>query len=100
MKYLAAFTLTLTASSAMAGHQEEMVINSGSELRDWCRVESEAIFIGRGLMPFNWSARYWDQGNVLMTKGTWHIDGSDVTVDCSVARGAQARFASVTIQES
>jgi hypothetical protein len=84
----------------MAGHQEDRVINSGSELRDWCKDASEATLIGRGLMPFNWTASYWDQVNTLMVKGQWRVEGSNFTVECSIARGAQARFASVSIQEA
>jgi hypothetical protein len=80
----------------MAGHHDEIVINSGSELRDWCKEESEAALIGRGLSPFNWSASYWDEVNVLMVKGSWRVNDADVTVECSVARGAQARFASLS----
>jgi hypothetical protein len=89
----------LVASSAMAGHHEERPINSGSELRDWCKEESEATFIGKGLTPFNWSASYSDQGNVLMVKGQWRINGAEVSVECWVARGAEARFATMSIQE-
>jgi len=89
----------LVASSAMAGHHEETPINSASELRDWCKEESEATFIGKGLTPFNWSASYSDQGNVLMVKGQWRINGAEVSVECRVARGAEARFATMSIQE-
>jgi hypothetical protein len=89
----------LMASSAMA-HREDTPINSGSELRDWCKEESEATLIGKGLTPFNWSASYWDQGNVLMAKGKWRVNGSDVTVECRIAQGAEARFAMMSIQDS
>jgi hypothetical protein len=97
--YSMALALTLVASSAIATPHEDMPINSGSELRDWCKRESEATFIGKGIAPSNWSASYWDQGNVLMVKGTWRINGSDVTVECRVARGAEARYATMSIQE-
>ena len=100
MKYLTALALWLAASSAIAGHRDDMVINSGSELRDWCKDESEATLIGRGLSPFNWTAAYWDQVNTLMVKGQWRTDSANLTVECSVTRGAQARFATVSIQES
>ncbi len=92
--------LSLLASTAVAGHQDDRVINSGSELRDWCKEASEATLIGRGLSPFNWTASYWDQVSTLMVKGQWRIEGSSFTVECSIARGAQGRFASVSIQES
>jgi hypothetical protein len=96
----AAICLSLFGSTAVAGHQDDWVINSGSELRDWCKEASEATLIGRGMTPFNWTASYWDQVNTLMVKGQWRIEGSNLTVECSIARGAQARFASVSIHEA
>jgi hypothetical protein len=89
----------LLATPAMA-HREDTPINSGSELRDWCKKESEAALIGKGLTPFNWTASYWDQGNVLMAKGKWRVSGSDVTVECRTSRGAEARFATMSLQDS
>ena len=99
MKRLIVLVPLLVASSAMATHHEDKPINSGSELRDWCKAESEATFIGRGLTPSNWTASYSDQGNVLMVKGQWRINGGEVSVECRIARGAEARFATMSIQE-
>jgi hypothetical protein len=100
MNRSAAILLALVAFTAMAGHQDDRVINSGSELRDWCKEASEATLIGKGLTPFNWTASYWDQVNTLMVKGQWRVEGSNFTVECSIARGAQARFASLSIQDA
>lgn len=102
MNRVAVLTLGLLAcSSAMAGHHDETVINSGSDLEHWCKEESEATLMGRGLTPFNWTASYWDKVNTLMLKGQWRTSGTNsVVVQCSVARGAQARFASLSIQDS
>src|ERR1700732_2784750 len=109
MKGSVSLLFVLMASSAMAGEhrhglaaldREDTPINSGSELRDWCKEESEATLIGKGLTPFNWSASYWDQGNVLMATGKWRVNGSDVTVECRIAQGAEARFAMMSIQDS
>ncbi len=99
MNRLAVIILSIFASTVIAGQQDDRVINSGSELRDWCKEASEATLIGRGLRPFNWTASYWDQVNTLMVKGQWRVEGSNLTVECSIARGAQARFASVSIQD-
>jgi hypothetical protein len=66
VKKLIVLLLMINASPALARHQEDMVINSGSELRDWCRDESEAALIGKGLTPSNWTASYWGQVTVLM----------------------------------
>jgi hypothetical protein len=100
MNRSAAILFSLVASAAMAGHPDDRVINSGSELRDWCKEASEATLIGRGLTPFNWTASYWDQVNTLMVKGQWRVEGSNLTVECSIARGAQARFASISINDA
>jgi hypothetical protein len=99
MNRSAAVFLSLIASTAFAEHQDDRIINSGSELRDWCKEASEATLIGRGLTPFNWTASYWDQVNTLMVKGQWRVEGSNLIIECSIQRGAQARFASVSIQE-
>jgi len=99
VKYSMMLAFLFMATRAIAGHHEDTPINLASELRDWCKGESEATLIGRGLAPSNWSASYSDQGNVLMVKGKWRINGSDVGVECRIARGAEARFASMSIQE-
>ncbi len=102
MNKIAALCVAITpgvfASTSIAANHGETIINSASELRDWCKDESEATLIGRGLAPFNWTASYWDQGNTLMVKGQWRSNDANLTVECSVARGTQARFASVSIQ--
>jgi hypothetical protein len=93
----AGFLLVLACSSAMAG-RGEVAINSASELRDWCKSESEAAFIGRGLSPQNWSARYFDEGNDLVVKGQWRVDAGFLTVECRVARGGRGQDASMSLQ--
>jgi hypothetical protein len=102
MNCVAALTLgLLVSSSAMAGHHDEVVINSESELQDWCKQESEATLIGRGLTPFNWTASQWNTVDTLMVKGEWRTSGTNsVVVECSVARGAQARSATLSIHDS
>jgi hypothetical protein len=99
MNKLFGLALSLAAPLALS-HPEDRPINSGSELRDWCKAESQATFIGKGQTPFNWSASYWDEGNVLMVKGSSRINESEVIVECRVARGAEARFASMSVRET
>jgi hypothetical protein len=100
MTYSLISVLLLVSATAGAIDHDDIPINSGSELRDWCKLQSEAVFVGRGLTPFNWSASYSDEGNALQVKGKWRVNGSDVSVECRVARGAQSRYASMSIQES
>jgi len=100
MKKVCALIPALLGAPAIAGHHEDVAINTGSELRDWCKDESEAALIGRGLSPFNWTASYWDQANLLMVKGQWRLVDSNMTVECSVTRGAEARFATLSIRDA
>jgi hypothetical protein len=100
MRYFPMSVLLLVNSAAGAIDHDEMPINTGSELRDWCKSQSEAALVGKGLSPFNWSASYSDQGNTLQVKGKWRVNGSDVSVECSVAKGAQPRYASMSIPDS
>jgi lipopolysaccharide export system protein LptA len=94
---LGALCLLMLSARVMASDHDDQPINTASELRDWCKSESEATFIGRGLKPYNWTASYADEGNVLVTKGEWRVDAATVSVVCRVARGAHAEFASMTI---
>jgi len=74
--------LILLTSSALAYDHDDKSINTGSELRDWCKEESGATLIGNGLKPFNWTASYWDDADVLNVKGSWRVVGDEVTVEC------------------
>lgn len=93
-----AIGLLVVAQAGWADHRDQP-INTASELRDWCRSESEATFVGRGLKPYNWSASYSDEGNVLVANGQWRLGAASVGVECRVARGARAEFATMTIRE-
>ncbi len=99
MKYSLVSMLLIMSVTASAIDRDDTPINSGSELRDWCKSQSEAAFVARGITPFNWSASYSDQGNAIQVKGKWRVNGSDISVECRVARGAQSRYASMSIQE-
>jgi hypothetical protein len=97
----AAISVALSLSSAAwAAHAPDRPINTASELRDWCKDESEAALIAKGMSPFNWTASYSDAGNILSVKGQWRIEGAAVAVECHTARGDAARSASMSIQEA
>ena len=91
MNRWAGIFFTLLASTAVAGHQDDRVINSGSELRDWCKDASQATLIGRGLSPSNWTASYWDQVDTLMVKGQWRVEGSNFIRYSAALRGVHNR---------
>jgi hypothetical protein len=97
IRMLTSLFLGLACASAMAG-RGEVAINSASELRDWCKSESEAAFIGKGFSPQNWSARYFDEGNDLVVKGQWRVDAGFLTVECRIVRGGKAQDASMNLQ--
>jgi hypothetical protein len=91
-----ALLLCVVAIPALA-HDEDVPIQSASELRDWCRQETEAYFIGKGESPMNWTASYTEQGNTFHVAGKWRVSSRDVEVECRVARGARQKYASYQI---
>lgn len=97
MRYLTLFAILLAPCLCFA-HEEELPINSGSELRDWCQLESEAWFVGRGASPFNWTATHVERGNTLVVEGKWRVDGEMIDVECRAARGARRRYAVMTVK--
>lgn len=93
MRRLSLFVASLAfASSAMAVDAGKMPILNASELRDWCRVETEAYFIGQGVTPYNWTASWWDEVDLLQVQGEWRVGSGSVSVRCRVARGARAEY--------
>lgn len=92
-------TLFLLYSAVAHAHQEDVPISTAPELRDWCKAESEAHFVGHGVTPYNWSASYWDDGRVLKVEGKWRVEKRWVTVECRIAKGAQRRYAVMEIRE-
>lgn len=92
--------LAASPASSVSANGRDVPINSATELRDWCRLQSEAALVGQGLAPFNWSATYWDDGDTLVAKGSWRTDAATFTVECRIARGARSQLASMSLQES
>jgi hypothetical protein len=86
--------------TAWAAHPPDRPINTASELRDWCRDQSEAALIAKGLSPSNWTASYSDAGDILSVKGQWRVDASAVAVECHTARGDAARSATMSLQDA
>lgn len=87
------------AAPAAAQDRTEIVFNQASELVPWCKAEAEAHYIGQGITPFQWTARYHDRSNVLYVEGRLRVHGDDVTVNCRVARGARERHAIMEIDD-
>ena len=90
--------LSLACFSTLA-HEEDAPLQTSSELRDWCRSETEAYFIGKGKTPMNWTASFTERGNTFNVIGKWRVDTVDVEVECHAARGAQRRYAKFEVHD-
>jgi hypothetical protein len=90
--------LLLGCVSAAAAHDEDVPIQLASELRDWCRMESEARLVGEGKTPYNWTASYIEEANAFRVDGAWRVDGTPVRVACRSPRGAARRYAVLEIR--
>ena len=76
---------------------DDVILATGTDLRTWCEQESQAHLVGQGKTPMNWTARHYEKGNTLIVEGHWRIDGETVDIECRVARGARAEFASMAL---
>ena len=95
---LRALLLLVFAAPALAHEDaDDLILATGSDLRDWCKQESEAHLIGQGKTPVNWTARHLEKANTLIVEGQWRVGAEDVAVECRVARGARAEFASMKL---
>lgn len=102
MKSLFAAALVLAPAPLAASephHHEEPVFTQASELLPWCRSEAEARYVGLGITPYQWTARYHDRSNVLYVEGKLRVHGEDVPVRCRVARNARERYAVIEIDD-
>jgi hypothetical protein len=91
--------LMLMAFGACAYEEDDEPIESASTLRDWCKEESAAYFVAQGEAPYNWSASWHDEGNVLIAEGEWLVGHAHVTVSCRVMRGARKKDAVYEIRQ-
>lgn len=74
-------------------YYEEKIINSTTELKEWCKNESSMYFLAQDITPFNWTAFWWTEANFLHVKGAWKIKGKEKTIKCSVRRGVSEKYA-------
>ena len=93
------FLVCLTCSITAVAGDEDVPIDSGSELRDWCKAETEAHFVGAGVTPYNWSGSWWEEGATLIVKGSGRVSGTELTVECRVPRHALRKYAVYQIVE-
>ena len=95
-RVLPAIVSFLFASMAYA-HSDDVAVLTSADLRDWCRMASEAHFVGRGQTPYNWVASHVERGNALRVDGRWRVEGRERVITCRAPRGAQQRFATMDI---
>ena len=91
--------LLLTATFSAFGH-EHRVISQASDLVPWCKAEAEARYIAKNVTPYNWTASYHDNSNVLYVDGKLRVHGDDVTVRCRIASGAREEYGTIEIDDS
>lgn len=99
MKRAICLALAAVAFAANAHEaKEEKIINTATELRDWCKSETRNYYIARKSTPYNWSASWWQEGNTLHVKGSWRVEPDNVEVLCQAAKGGSRKHASYDIQ--
>lgn len=102
MQWLLPLTL-LAFSSTLAAQEQpyhELEFHQAQELTPWCQSEARAYFAGKGIATYQWSARYYEKGNLLIVEGTIRANGNDVPVTCRVAKGARERYAVVEVSDT
>ena len=85
--------LVVFVSVATWADDDDIPIDSSSQLREWCKAETEAHFVAQDITPHNWSASWWEEGNILMVEGSWLVGNDHVVVKCRVAKGAKTKYA-------
>jgi hypothetical protein len=92
MRALGVLLLAFVAAAAY-GSDDDAPIQSSAELRDWCKTETEAYFVGQGAAPSNWTATHATNGNTYQVNGKWRVEDEDVEVECRAAKGAPRKSA-------
>ena len=96
---IAALPAIASASGSPGDHHHDRTIHQASALVPWCRSEAEARYIAKNIVPYQWTARYHDRGNVLYVEGELRVHGDDVAVRCRIARGAREKYAVIEIDD-
>lgn len=100
MRLATAIAVLAMSSTASAGKHHEIEFLQASELLPWCQMEAQAYFAGKGIPTYQWTARYYESGNVLFVEGRIRVNGNDVPVNCRVAKGARERYVIVEVDDN
>lgn len=98
MKTFSAILVLVTTSPAF-GH-EHRVISQANDLVPWCKAEAEARYVAKNISPYNWTASYHDENNILYVDGKLRVHDDDVTVRCRIATGAREEYGTIEIDDS
>jgi hypothetical protein len=90
--------LALFAALPAVG-SEHRPISQASELVPWCKAEAEAPYVARNITTYQWTASYHESGNILYVDGKLRVHSQDVSVRCSVPRGAVEAYATIQIDD-
>ncbi len=96
---LSAVSLSASAQQGRYENGDPIIINQASELVPWCKSEAEAVYIGLGYTPFQWTASYHDYSNHLYVDGRLRVHGEDIEVKCTITRGARVQYINVAIAD-
>ena len=80
-------------SSFSYAHDDDVRINNATELKAWCKQESQNYFAAIEKVPYNWTASWWTEGNTIFAEGVWRVNGDDIVVKCRIVRGAERKYA-------
>ena len=105
MKLAAALLLiaalpSFASNAGGASGDRDKIINQTSELVSWCQSEAESRYVAKNITPYQWTASYHDEGNVLHVDGRLRVHDDDVAVHCSIARGARESDAVIEIDDA
>jgi len=93
MKLILAVLIGVVPTTCLASKAGSGSMQSSTELLEWCEAKTRSHYAGKGITPYNWSASWWEEGNVLFVRGSCRIESEYVTVECHVMRGATKQHA-------
>lgn len=80
------------ASSKVTGK-----VKDSSAVREWCESRSKRHFKKEHITPYNWTASWWDEVNVIVVEGQWQLESGRALVRCEAERGRPLREARISI---
>lgn len=98
MKHIA-IVLSLVFVFPVMAHDHTRTIDQASDLVPWCKSEAEARYVAKNIPTYQWTASYYERGNVFYVDGHLRVHDNDVAVSCRIARGAREEYATIEIAD-